>query len=325
MPTHNPVMSQATLAAATRNWFSDTYAISAKAMMDKVGVAMKLGVPAKARTETMAYYESVPTLEYWPYGEPIPSKGFKSVSYSVSMKRFARRIPWNEDDRKDDQTGSLEARVRTLAERAALRHEKAFFDLLLGTTNYLPSVPNAPDGAAFFAATAGGADRFQYSGGNIVSGDGVATPGAIITNYMECLTAARSFKDTEGEPLHDESLIDQGALVIAGVHNMEVIQKAFFGQVIQGSSAGISNIVRDSGSKFTLWQTARITTDDIYVIFTGGSLRPTAHIELEAIQPDDGNRANSDFARDFGAEYFQVYARDGYVINQPYMAVKIDN
>jgi len=326
MPVSNPVVSSETLAAAVRAHFAKTYDATyraPRAMLEKV---MEFGVPAKARTETYAYYESADYPEYWPYGETIPQGSFHSVSYTVTCRRYGKRISWNEDDRKDDQTRSLMNRVRDLATHFGTLDERAFFDLLLGTTNVLPigSSHTAPDGASYFATTAAGANRFGVSSGNLLTGTGT-TVATIITDYYSAIAQFLLMKDTKGEPLHDTSLIDQGLCFLYGAAYTENVERAFLGQIVQGTQAGISNIVRDAARKVQLWGSSRITTNDFYVFLTADPLRSTAQIELEAMQTDDATRANSDFARNRGEEYFQAYARRGWVINLPYTAIAINN
>ncbi len=325
MPASNPVMSQATLAAAVRNLFSKTYDPMAAVSLERLRPVMDLGLPAKARTETFAAFETAPYLEYWPYGESIPHGNFRSFSWQVTCRRFGRRISWNEDDRKDDQTQSLMTRVRTLGQNAGIRHERAFFDMLQGTSTYIPAGPNAPDGASLYATTAGGAARFGITNGNLLGGNGVGSIGVIHQDYYRGVAQALGFLDTEGQPLLDESIIDQGVTLVHGVANLEIFERAFSQQIVQGSSAGISNIVKDAMRRTKLWPTARITDNDWYLFFNGVPLKPIAHLELESLQTDDATRANSDFVRDRGEEYFQAYARDGYTINIPYGTVKINN
>jgi phage major head subunit gpT-like protein len=326
MPASNPVMSQATLAAAVRNTFSKTYDPMIQVSTERLRPVMDLGLPAKARTETFAAYESAPYLEYWPYGETIPQGNFKSFSWQVTCRRFGKRVSWNEDDRKDDQTQSLMKRVRTLGTNAGIRHERAFFDLLQATANYLPTGSvNAPDGAALYATTAGGAARFGVTNGNLLAGNGVGSVAVIHQDYYRGIAQALQFLDTEGQPLIDEAVIDQGVTLVHGAANLEIFERSFSQNVVQGSSAGISNIVKDAMRRTKLWPTSRIADNDWYLFFNGVDLKPIAHLELESLQTDDATRANSDFVRDRGEEYFQAYARDGYTINIPYGTVKINN
>jgi len=107
MPVSNPVVSSATLTAGIRANFIQTYDRTFQASKENLSQVMQLGAPMKARTETEAYFETAPYPEHWEYGTPIPSGNFLSVSFNYTGRRYAKRISWNEDDRKDDQTKKL--------------------------------------------------------------------------------------------------------------------------------------------------------------------------------------------------------------------------
>ena len=331
MPVSNPVVSAATLAAGIRANFIQTYDSTFTASLDKLQLAMRLGVPAKARTETEAYFETAPYPEFWPYGSNIPHGNFLSVSYQVTSRRYAKRVSWNEDDRKDDQTRKLMDRARVLGANFGTAHERAFFDLLLGTTNFIPSVPNAPDGAGFFATTAAGSDRFGISNGNQLTGNEIDGVFDIHQDYYAAISQFLGFLDTEGEPMIDESIIDAGVLIIHAANEKETFERAFSQNIVISSvdtatsNAGVSNIVKDANRKVKTWATSRITDNDWFIFLTGHPLKPTAQYELEGLQTNDGNRSNSDFTRDSGEEYFQAYMRSGYSINQPFAAMQINN
>ncbi len=323
----NPVMSAATLTAGLRAEFSNTYESSYKAATEILGKVMQLGIPTSTRTTPFAYYATAPYPQYWPYGQNIPEAQFDSVGYNVTARRFANRVPYLHDDLHDDQLRQLMSRVRSLAEHYGTLHERIFFQILNGAADpaLLPAVPTAPDGAAFFATVAAGAARFGVTGGNIVTGNGVADVSSILTDFYNAKERFYQMQDTQGQPLWDPSVLDKEYVVVLPAAQLEVFLRAFRGTIIQGDFAGISNLTRDVSENITLWPTQRITTNDWYVFLAGSSLKPVAQLDLESLYVNEGNQQNSDSARTTGIEYFQAVARYGYTVNLPYGAIQIDN
>lgn len=321
----NPVVANSALTAGLAAHFDSTYETTYKASAERLSAVMEMDVPMKARTEPLGYFEEAGHIEEWPMGEEIPEEDMEAVGYSWTARRYGKRMSWNEDDEKDDQLGQLVRRVSQMAEKAALRFERAFFDLLQGTTNFLSAVPNGPDGAAFFAATAGGAARFGATGGNLLTGNNVDDVASIVRDYYQALEQGTLFVGPKGQPLHDPDILEQGVVVIHPASRKEEFERAFFGTIHQGIAAGISNLIKDTGKKFKLWGTPRVSTADWWVFFTGVKPKATAHGVKEGLTVTPADSSNSDRARDKGLKSLQVKARDAYTVNLPYGAIQINN
>jgi hypothetical protein len=324
----NPVQANAVLTAGLQANFAHTYSSSSKTSMEKLKLVMDVGQGANARTVPLGYMESAEYPEHWAYGDDIPEGSNQAVGYTVTIRRWAKRIKWYRDDVSDELTHTLKQRATQLGEHYGTLHERVFFQLLQGTVDpaLLPgTVPNAPDGAAFFAATAGGAARFGVTNGNLLTGNGVASPADIVRDYYRALIQFLRMLDTKGQPLHDASKIERGVLVIYGTANKENMERAFYGTIQQGIAAGISNPLKDTGKNFQMWETPRITTDDWYVFLTGDPLKPTAQFEKDGLETTEADWSNSDEARTRDIGYFQAKARYGYCINLPYQGLQINN
>lgn len=323
----NVIQANQVLTAGLQANFAHTYAESAKANMDFLTKVMDLGQAANARTVPLGYFDSAEYPEHWPYGDTIPEGSGQAVSYNVTIRRWAKRIKWNRDDVTDELTHTLKQRAIQLGEHFGTLHERIFFQLLQSSVDpqLLPTIPNAPDGAAFFAATAGGANRFGVANGNLLTGNGVSDLADIVRDYYRAIVQFTRMTDTKGQPLHRAGLADAGVMVIFNTANKEVFEKAFHGTIQQGIAAGISNVIKDTGKRFTLWETQRITTDDWFVFLTGSALKGVAQFEREGMQTAEADWSNSDEARTHDIGYFQAKARYGYVINLPYQAVQINN
>lgn len=293
---------------------------------------MELGVPSTQRVERYFYWESVPIPVRWRRGDDMPAQGIRSRSYQVENFTWARAIDWHEDDADDDQTGSLVGQGRALADEFALLPERVAFQLLLSSSDpdLLPSVPLAPDGVALFSATDGsGAARFGIAGGNIISGTGVATSGAIRTDFFSAIQRIMQFQGTNGEPFHAENVADQGFLVVYGVQNEQVFREAFGQRTVLENgtgSAGVSNIILEGGLKIRLWSTARLTgNNDWFVTALGYDVKPLFRQVRLQITTDEQNRSNSDRSRDTRMNRFQAFARFGFGVNLPIGTIQVDN
>jgi phage major head subunit gpT-like protein len=293
---------------------------------------MELGVPSTQRTERYFFWESVPVPVRWRRGDDIPAEGIRSRSYQVENFTWARAIDWHEEDLEDDQTGSMGGQARALADEFALLPERIAFQLLLSSADpdLLPSVPLAPDGVALFSATDGsGAARFGVTGGNIVTGTGVATSGAIRTDFFSAIQRMGQFQGTNGEPFHSENLADAGFLVIYGVQNEQVFREAFQQRTVleDGTgSAGVGNIILEGGLSVRLWSTARLAgSNDWYVVALGYDIKPLFRQVRLQITTDEQNRSNSDRSRDTRMNRFQAFARFGFGVNLPIGTILVDN
>lgn len=328
------VIASGVLANGLRTEFADTYsAIQNRQADSRLSMVMDLNVSATNRQHEFAYFEAAPHMEFWQRGDAIPTDAMDSVQFSVPVYTWARRIPWHKEDRKDDQTQSLFDVARMAGQSAALLPERFFFDLITGSTNTLPAVPLAPDGASMFAATAGGADRFGVSGGNLISpGGGVTSAAGILGDYYTALEQFLQFQDGKGQPLLSSELVDAGVIICHAAADLEAFEEAFLQKrqgTVLGTDAGTtpSNLVQDASRNVTLWASSRLTSGDFYVFLKNAPKKPTFLLDREGVQEFtslEGDN-NSDHTRSTGQEYIQWERRAGAGIALPFGAIKINN
>jgi len=327
------VIASQVLANGLRTEFADTYSKIRNRQADsRLARVMDLGLTATNRRHEFAYFNAAPHVEFWKRGESIPTDAMDSVQFVAVVHEWARRIPWSKWDRKDDQTQSLMDVARMTGESAGLLPERFFFDLLTGTAGTLPAVPNAPDGAAFFATTAGGAARFGATGGNLLTGTGIATSAAILADYYSAVEQFLLFQDGKGQPLLSPEAIAAGTLIIHAAADLEAFETAFLqlrqGRVL-GTDAGVtpSNIIVDSSRNVQLWGSPRIATGDWFIFLLSSPKLPTFLLNREGLQEFtslEGDN-NSDHTRTTGQEYIQWELRQGAGIALPYGAIQINN
>lgn len=328
------VIAAALLANGLRTEFADTYlAIRNRQADSRIGKIMDLGIGATNRRHEFGYFEAAPHVEQWRRGSTIPTDAMGSVQFTVPVYNWARRVKWHKDDRKDDQTSSLYDSAKMAGESAALLPERMFFDLIQGTTGTLPAVPLAPDGAAMFATTAGGAARFGITGGNLLTGTGVATTATVLADYYSALMQFLQFQDGKGQPLLNAGIVDQGVIIVHSAADLDVFEAAFLQKrqiTVFGSNtaaAAGSNIVMDASRNVELFASSRLATGDWYVFLKATPKKSTFVLDREGVQEFaslEGDN-NSDHVRDTGEEYVQWELRQGAGIALPYGAIKVNN
>lgn len=291
--------------------------------------AMRLAVPSSKRRERFGYFESPPTVDRIDRGEAITEDAFRVVAYSVENLTWGKAIGFHEEDLEDLQLADIRDYARQLAVRAAQLPEQVFFQILTGSSNsrLLKSLPTAPDGASLYATTAGGNPRFGVTNGNLITGSGVATSGAVRSDLWNAIEQAKQFQDTEGEPLLSDDVLDQGLLVIYGAQNEEVFREAFLqGRTVdRGGAVGVSNTILESGMSVTLWSTQRITDNDWYVFLKGAQPKPVFETLRRAPRMIDETRENSTRARRHRIFSTLLDMRAGYGVNAAYGTIKVNN
>ena len=306
----------------------------------KLPNCMKLGVSSNKRTEYYGYYESPPTIDRVELGDAISEDAFRAISYSVTNVKWGKACGFLEEDLEDIQLGDLRQVGNLLGKRAGQIPEEVFFQLLTGAASarLLGSIPTAPDGAALYATTAGGAARFGVTGGNVVTGTGVASAQAVRGDFWNVIERFRTMQDTEGQPLLNDNAVDGGVTIVANVTNAEVLHEAFLqGRTVDyrvgtsasdtSTAAGVSNTILESGLPITLWLTQRLTDNDMFVFVNGDAEGPKPVFEQIRRSPRmiDETRENSERARWRGILSTIADMRSGFGVNVPYLTCQINN
>lgn len=319
------VLSGPNFVAGLKSEMRTTYRRRIEDVNARLGLAMRIAIPSTRRTESYWYWESAPHARRWVRGQTLPSKGFKGVKFSTTNFEWAQSVEWHWTDRDDDQTQSLMERARDAGKNFAILDERVFFQILNGTTDaeLLPSIPLAPDGAALFATTAGGSNRFGATLGNlIVPAVGIGSSQDVRTNLFAVLAQARLFQDTEGQPLFDDSDMSGTILIIYGSANEQIFREAHIQARTVDSAVAVTNIVLDSGMKIALMSTPRITTNDAYYFFTAVELRPIFSQVRQELREYFNTWQNSDATTNTGMERLQWVGRRGYGIALPYATIQ---
>lgn len=329
------VLATNVLANGLRDEFNDTYqVIRNRQASENIGLVMDLSISATNRQHEFAYFNAAPHMEYWERFTSIPTGSFDSVTFTVPIFEWAKKIQWSKHDRKDDQTESLFEMARTLGASSALLPERFFFDLIVGSTNTLPAVVNAPDGVDMFNATDGaGGARFGFTGGNILTGGNITTLSGVKSSFYAALEQFAQFQDGQGQPLFSPDIVNGGTVVIHPASATEVFEEAFLGRrvgQVLGTDAGTTptNIIQDASRDVTLWPSPRLTdTNDWFIFLKNTPKKSTFLLTRETVQEFtalEGDN-NSDAQRDTGVESVQFEERSGAGVALPYGAIQISN
>lgn len=338
MPLSPLVDVSNTQARGLRAAFISTYGQTERDMArDKLGLVMGLDFPSDGTSETYAYFESAPHPQRRDRGDSITLAGFSGRQFTVVNREWGTGVQWLRVDEEDDRLQGLVAQSQNAGRNFARLHERVFFQILLGAANarLLPAVPNAPDGAAFFAATDGaGANRFGVAGGNTLAGSGVANASQIITTFIALKNRIRNFRDTtpEAEFRWNDADVDNAVFVlIYNAANDQVVSEAFKAPIVlrtqavadsggtTGTAAGVSNIltVDGAGSKVVLWPTHRVTDNTIYCGMVVEGYRAVFNQQRRAMDEYFEDESNSDQSRRLGSRSLMYLSRYGYGLGLP--------
>lgn len=324
------IITTPTLVNGLRSDFIDTYQGIRNRQKDS-RLALVMGeIAATNRKQDFAYFEKAGHVRLWRRGEAIPKEAHGSIGFSAYVHNWGMGVDWHKDDLQDDQTQSLMQSAKEAGESFGLLPERLFFDLLTGTATNLPAIPLAPDGAAFFATTASSVARFGATNGNLLTGAGVASVSAVLTDYYKAIIQFGAFQDGKGQPLFSPETIGQGVLIIHANADTQVMEEAFLQKrqgIVKGTDAGTTptNIIQDASRNVQLWASPRIATGDWYVFLLGAPKKPTFLLKRQEVQEHVSTMDNSDHARKTGQEGIQWDSREGAGIALPYGAIKINN
>lgn len=316
-----------------RDAFANAYDSMAEQIRTELESVMELGLPSDTDTEYYAYFESAPHPRHWPEGETVAKAGFKAVQFSVVNKDWGLEVEWQANAEADDQLRKVRPRAAQTGTNFALLDHRVFFQMLTGATDpeLLPAIPSAPDGAAIFATTAGGAARFGATSGNLLTGTGVASSATIIADVFDAIEQFSLFKDTESQQLFPKSMLDQGYIIYFGAANFRVFSQAFnqnptpAGVLTSTSNAGVQNEFTAAGIKIEARPTQYITDNDYFIFARGVPWKPFFTQTREPVQEVPFDEMNSKDSARSRLRSMIWHARTGYGVWLPYGVIKVNN
>jgi len=327
------VQAGALLTQGLRSEFINVWSPHYEALVADFGDIFWLDATSDKLKEVYAFLESTPVPERWDRGNVIANKGMKSVQFSVTNRDWGFRIYYHSNDVGDDQTGSLYAKVRELAQNWVILEEEIIFQYIQNSTNarLLPTVPNSADGNALYPSTT----RYGSSSGNQVSETGTSTVQQIITDTMSTFRRFNELQNTESQPLHNlrqtKNLTVVYAPELALVQNQAFTSMSVFGYQAgtdttdTSTAASIDNVLQTAGFSIKPLMSQRITDTSRYFFLRGLPVekRPVFQQLREGMSEALGNWETSDHTRDTGEMYAQFKNRAGWGSCQAYSTIKL--
>lgn len=301
----------------------DTYEIEYEASQERLALFTEFSTSANDRSTRLVYFESVPALKYQAYDTPVPFGSYTSVQHTVQNYIYSVGIPWSKWDAEDDQTGGMLSHAEDIGSRAAQKTEELIYQVINAATDGdgLPSLPNAPDGAALISSSA----RFGHANGNAISNLTPTTVAAAHTDWYDGITRLTAFQDTEGKRLHSAAKI-RGAqtLVITNELDRKIWEEAFYQTRFEGATAGApSNLLSERYKGPDLEPHTLIDDGKAFLVFIESKKKPMLVLDRTPFRTVRADDQNSDAARATGQHSLQGEMRLGVSPNLPYGIVQI--
>jgi phage major head subunit gpT-like protein len=339
MPAASSVAVYNALTPGVLSTFVGNYDKRYAGLGARLAAMMDLSLPSDGSYEIYPYFESAPYPTRWDRGNDRDFAGFKDVSFTVYNLDWNVGVLVHENDLQDDRTKSIMRRAMDAGTNMGGLPERVLYQMMTGATDaaLLQAIPNAPDGAAPYSATDGtGAARFGATGGNLLTGSGVATSGAVQADFFSAMEQIRLFKDTKSQPLFDDDIVQKPIVITYNAANDMVFREAFLRQaslsVVQNvaatenvAAAAPSNVILASGLQVTLMPTQRITDNDWFVFFDGCPVKPFFQQKRQAVRMLQQAPENSDRARLTKEVGWMWDSREGYGTNLTFGTLKVNN
>lgn len=324
MATHASVENGSLFAAGLHSDFMSTYNQEYDNVLEGLGDIMDLSRSTELRTTTFGYRDTAPYPRRRDQGDPPFIEGMASTSYSTTVYDYNSTISWHRNDRMDNQVGDIFADAQQAAGHFASIPSFVAIELMSASADLLPAIPTCPDGAAMYATTAGGAARFGITNGNLYTGTGT-TGAQIRADFFGAIERQTTFQNTKGKPFFRPSIKSVRYIIYFGAALQEEFATAFQTDIVQGTSAGISNVARAANLSLDFRPTAEIADDDWYIFRTDTPVKPMYKLTREALRSTVSTEDNSDEARRTGNEAIQYDCREGYGLNIPIGTIKVNN
>ena len=282
-----------------------------------------------SRDADFHYFTAPPGFRRWDEDTKRTYGRLFDRSWKVPVLKCQSAIEWNRIDEEDDLTGRFRSQLAAIANKSILIDVEAFFQILTGATDpdRLKTLPLASDGLSLFSSS-----RTDFgTGGNIVTGSGIATVAQIKADFFSARKKFTGLVDQHGDLYHDPEIFNEGVTILFNDDNLERFAEAFQAKIIQGTAAGIENIVMSTSwaGNVTLWPTPRITDNSWYMHLDGQPERAIFALERKDIGSEPEviikTERESDYCSENDCRRMLFRKRTGYGISQPQGLCQVTN
>jgi hypothetical protein len=329
-----PFVVSPTLLADCQAYFMDAYASTQNPYQEVIDSCSDV-VPMETRQDRYAYWESPPNPRRWSPGESIPQGSMVQKSYVMPLVNWGLKVIYSRWDAEDEVIKSIPNAMAQLASRYKLLKPRVLAQILEGSTNpaLLGTVGNAVDEVALFSATdAQSLDRFNVSGGNIVSSASSTSAPLIYKALWEAHSAFMQFYGTDRiNPLLDPSEYSELTVLYHPTRNRyfrEAFEQQLRGEVVVTdiAAAGVDNLLSKMGNLKIKLVSFNYLTDpaDWYVVASKARVKPILFGTKKEMTDMLYTRQNSENAGDNAYEAYNTDERWGARPHFAFSIVKVN-
>jgi len=223
-------------------------------------------VPSNSRSETHSWISESPMPSLWADGDERSTTALAEASYTLTNQRFQSAIEISKLDLDDNMTGSIQLRIREMAQRAS-QHRS---DLVVAALT-AGEASNCYDGTPFFGDSH--ADRGGGVQSNLQAASG-SSQSAIQADYVAAKAAMLKLKDEQNQPLMGDNV---GELTILCGPDLEFPMR----QVLECAIVGSTNNILVGAAKLIV--SPRVSGNDWYLMQTGGIVRGLIYQDRDPI------------------------------------------
>jgi hypothetical protein len=260
------------------------------------------------RKAEYAWKERIPFPKPWPYGKGRQHQMLEDKKIELRLIPYELTIDWDARDAEDDQLGDLKSHASMAMKRFLQLPDVLIGEYMANSASYnYNGLANAYDGVGLYSATDGdGADRFSVSGGNVITGGGVATTAAV---FQDILEARQRFLEMQepvtGQPLHNPQNVVYNRMHFVVPPELDAV----FSQLAEQEriyadpavNTAVSNNLLKGKIKYTVNQ--RLTdANDWFVVLETDLWRPFAYRAPQKPRELFATMENSDVGREYGRE-----------------------
>lgn len=323
-----------TLRRGLRDAFDNAYESAAAQTAEELTPVMALDLPSDTDREFYSYFKHAPYPRYWARGQNVVKAGFEAVQFNVINYDYGLEVEWHKNDENDNQnTTGIRKRAADTGTNFAYNRTDAFFDMLLGTTNFLPAaIGNAPDGAALFATTDGaGNARFGATNGNLLTSTGnnsFSSASVLRGDIWRGIEQMVLFQNTEGKPLWPRAQLTDFVLYF-GVGNWDVFAEAFLTNftpftTVTNGNIPIDNSLKAAGMRIEGRAVPQITDNDAFLFWRNAPQKALFHQMRQAPEEQPFDESNSKESARNLLRSMVWHERAGYGLFLPYSVVKLN-
>lgn len=285
-------------------------------------------IPTTLRYVEEAMWESVPMPKIWHYGTGRTRRSVKDLYLTLYHYNWELTLAWLRWDEEDiSNNDKVQRLLDAQAQRFVQLPDVFVAEYLANTADVYPALSNCYDGVALYSATDGdGAARFGVTGGNILTGNGVANTAQIKADLFAARRRFLDFQDTEGQPYYTSEECEITNMLI--VHStaiteiIETVRDAEYAYMDTGINTAATNIVK---GKFEAWNNQRISGNDWFVILKHPFLKPWCRVTRQDIEQQLEDESNSDRSRDTAERASLCHMRFGIAPFAPQSIIQINN